>query len=42
MDPFAVKVGRNQTDDARDLVAHINAEAEVRRRWRESPEPAES
>jgi hypothetical protein len=35
-DPFSIKVPRNQVQSAHDLVQHINAEVDVRRRWREN------
>jgi hypothetical protein len=34
-DPYAVKVRRGQTAAADEMVAEINAEVEVRNRWRE-------
>jgi hypothetical protein len=33
-DPFSLKVPRHQSQSAQELVAHINAEADARRRWR--------
>lgn len=41
-DPHTIKVKRDQSDVAHELVAQINHEVAVRRRWRENAEIADN